>query len=168
MPGYVIHLAVGKVYSKENNIDNIESFEKGIIAPDLVKDKRKSHYGPSSSNPDLNGYLRARRIRNAFDEGYFLHLVTDYLFYNKFLNSWNEHIYDDYDRLNERIIKKYNIVIPKELVEVVKTKDGELELLSEEEIYRFIDIVGKINIRKILKEKNFQNSISEIKFEERE
>ena len=30
MPGYVIHLAVGKVYSKENNIDNIESFEKQV------------------------------------------------------------------------------------------------------------------------------------------
>ena len=118
--------------------------------------------------PDLNGYLRARKIKNEFDEGYFLHLVTDYLFYNKFLNSWNKHIYDDYDRLNERIIKKYNIDIPKELLEVVKTKDGELELLSEEEICRFIDVVGKINIRKILKENNFQNSISEIKFGERE
>lgn len=168
MPGYVIHLAVGKVYSKENNIENIERFERGIIAPDLVKDKCKSHYGPSSSSPDLNGYIRTRRIKDEFDEGYFLHLVTDYLFYNKFLNSWNKHIYDDYDKLNDRIIKKYNIVIPNKLVEVVKTKSGDLELLSEEEIYRFIDSVGKINIRKILKEKNFQNCISEIKFKERE
>lgn len=38
------------------------------------------------------------------------------------------------------------------------------------EIYRFIDVVGKINIREMLKENgaNFQNKVSEIQFEERE
>ena len=170
MPGYVIHLAVGKVYSKKNKINDIESFERGIIAPDLAKDKSKSHYGPYTSDPDLNRFLREKRITNEFDEGYFLHLVTDYLFYNRLLKNWNEHVYDDYDKLNGRIIEKYNIVLPEEILEVVKTKDGKLESLNEEQIYRFIDVVGKIDIREMLRkhEIDFQNKISEIQFEEME
>lgn len=170
MPGYVIHLAIGKVYEQNNQIKDIESFERGIIAPDLSKDKRKSHYGPYSSSPDLDRYLRERKITNEFDEGYFLHLVTDYLFYNKFLKRWDEHIYDDYDKLNDRIIKKYNIVLLKELLKKVKIKEGELEVLDEAGIYRFIEAVGKINIREMLRENetSFQNMISEIQIEERE
>lgn len=168
MPGYTIHLAVSKVYEQNNEIKDIASFEKGIIAPDLARDKSKSHYGPYSSSPNLNRYLRERRIASEFDEGYFLHLITDYLFYNKFLNNWDIHIYDDYDKLNGRIIKKYHIVIPKEILQVVRTQEGELELLNEEEIYRFIDAVGKINIRGILKENgvNFQNEMIGIQFKE--
>ena len=32
MPGYVIHLAVGKIYSQNNKIEDLNSFEKGIVA----------------------------------------------------------------------------------------------------------------------------------------
>lgn len=167
MPGYVIHLAVGKVYQKNNEIKDVESFERGVIAPDLAKDKAKSHYGTYSSSPDLNKYLTERKVTNEFDEGYFLHLLTDYLFYNKFLETWDKHIYDDYDKLNDRIMKKYNVIIPEELLNEVKTKNGEPEILNEGKIYRFIDAVGKINIRKILEENevNFQKRIEGMQFE---
>lgn len=170
MPGYTIHLAIGKVYQQNNDIKDIESFERGIITPDLAKDKSESHYGTYSSNPDLNRYLREKNFLSEFDEGYFLHLVTDYLFYNKYLKKWDENIYNDYDKLNDKIIKRYNIILPRHLLEIVHTKDGKLEILNEEEIYRFIDVVGKINIRQILKENvsNFKNEVSEIQFEGRE
>ncbi len=169
MPGYAIHLAIGKVYQQNNDINDIKSFERGIITPDLAKDKAKSHYGTYSSNPDLNRYLKEKNILNEFDEGYFLHLVTDYLFYNKYLKKWDKNIYNDYDKLNDRIIKRYNIVLPRYLLEIVNIKDGKLEILNEEDIYRFIDVVGKINIRELLREKvvNFQNKVSEIQFEGR-
>lgn len=170
MPGYVIHLAVSKVYEKNNKIKYLESFERGIIAPDLAKDKGKSHYGQYSSNPDLDKFIQMNGISSSYKEGYFLHLVTDYLFYNKFLKKWDNHIYDDYDKLNGRIAKKYNIVFPEELLKVVKIKEGELELLDEEEVYRFIDVVGKIDIREMVKENkiSFQNKIAEIQFETKE
>ena len=45
MPGYMIHLAVGKVYAENNKIEDIKVFEKGIIDPDMIEDKSKSHYG---------------------------------------------------------------------------------------------------------------------------
>jgi len=154
MPGYVIHLAVGKVYEKNNKIEDIPSFERGIIAPDLALDKSKSHYGPYSSRPDLNRFLRMQGISSSYQEGYFLHLVTDFLFYNKFLTSWDSAIYEDYDRSNARIMCKYGIVIPEEIQRTIQFKEGTLRFFQEEELYGFIDLVGKINIRQMVLQKD--------------
>lgn len=163
MPGYVIHLAVGKEYAKNNEIKNIEEFEKGIIAPDLISkdDKHKSHYGPNSSKPDLNNYLELNGILASYNEGYFLHLLTDYLFYNKFLKEWNPKIYEDYNILNARLIEKYHIEIPEEIQKIVHFKNGNLTVLDEEKLYKFISCVGKIDVRGRVKQyNNFQKRIS--------
>ena len=153
MPGYIIHLAVGKEYAKKNEIKNIEEFEKGIIAPDLIskEDKQASHYGPNSSQPDLNKFLKANGILTEYNEGYFLHLLTDFLFYNKFLKEWDPLIYKDYNKLNEKLIKKYDIIIPEIIKDIVKFEDGKLTVLNEEELYKFISCVGKIDVRTIAK-----------------
>lgn len=161
MAGYIIHLAVGKVYSRNNTIEDEKSFEKGIMAPDMAEDKSKSHYGPYSSQPDLNLYLQTNPISTSYQEGYFLHLVTDYLFYNKFLTEWSSCIYEDYDKLNARIIQKYGMEVPEETQEVVQFKDGEISILSEEDLYRFINAVGKLDMRQIiLQQKDFQSEIA--------
>lgn len=157
MPGYIIHLAIGKIYAQHNKIKDLEDFEKGLIAPDMTNDKTKSHYGPYSSQPGLNKYIQNNKMFHSYQEGYFLHLVTDYLFYNKFLKSWDSAIYEDYDKLNARIVHKYEIVIPQEIQQVVKFKDGELSLLKEEEVDRFINYVGKINIRQCILQKEIKD-----------
>ena len=154
MPGYVIHLAIGKIYEKNNYIKDIESFEKGIIAPDLTTNKPMTHYGPYSSRPGLNRYLNEHGIKCEFDEGYFLHLVSDYLFYNKFLKTWDKSIYEDYDILNDRIVEEYNIVIPKEIEYAIHPKTGKLNILNIEDIEKFIKVIGNINYREIIKQKN--------------
>jgi len=153
MPGYVIHLAVGKVYSQNNEIKDLERFKEGIIAPDIEEDKSKSHYGPYSSSPGLNEFLEKQGIKDSYNEGYFLHLLTDYLFYNKYLEKWEQSIYDDYDIINENIIKRYEIEIPSQVQEKVKFKQGNLSILNEDDIYKFIDFVGKINVRQIVSKK---------------
>ena len=153
MPGYVIHLAVAKVYEKKNGIKDIKKFEQGVIAPDQNKNKLISHYGPDSSHPGLEKCLSQKGIEDEFDEGYFLHLVTDYLFYNKFLEKFDNRIYDDYDKLNASLIKRYNIVLPPEIVDVVKKKEGEPVILDENELCRFIDFVGNLDIRTLVAEK---------------
>ena len=71
------------------------------------------------------------------------------MFYNRFLTKWDSDIYEDYDKLNDTIVKKYKITIPKEIQEVVCFKSGKPKVLDENELYRFIDSVGKINIREI-------------------
>lgn len=157
MPGYIIHLAIGKVYAQNNKIRDLVSFEKGIIAPDMAKDKAKSHYGPYTSKPGLDKYIQSNKGMNSYQEGYFLHLVTDHLFYNKFLKDWDPVIYEDYDKLNSKIVCQYGIVIPKEIKEIVKFKEGELSFLKEEELYQFINSVGKLNIREIISQKQIDN-----------
>ena len=163
MPGYVIHLAVGKIYSQNNEIEDLKSFEKGIIAPDMSEDKSKSHYGPYSSSPGLNRFVQENGISCSYDEGYFLHLATDYLFYNRFLKKWDKIIYEDYDRLNSILIDKYGIKIPEDIQEKVKFKKGKPSILNEDDICNFINSVGRINIRQItLKgELNLKRPISE-------
>lgn len=154
MPGYMIHLAVGSVYEQNNKIEDLPSFYKGIIEPDMIGDKSKTHYGPNSSQPGLSEYIKVNGISNSYKEGYFLHLLTDYLFYNRFLTNWDSNIYDDYDKLNSKIKEKYKIIVPEEIVDVVKYKTGELTVLNEEDLIRFIDNVGKINVKEYVLEKN--------------
>lgn len=162
MPGYIIHLAVGREYMKKNKIDDVKSFEKGIIAPDLKKDKRISHYGPNSSHPNLNRFVQENSNFDSYTEGYFLHLATDHLFYNRFLKTWNKSIYEDYNLLNANLIKKYGIIIPSEIESIVRFKEGNLHILNEDEICGFINAVGKIDFRKIIYQKNnVQSKIEE-------
>ena len=167
MPGYVIHLAIGKVYQRNNNIKDIESFEKGIIAPDLAKSKAMSHYGPYSSNPGLSKYLKEHGINNEYDEGYFLHLASDYLFYSKFLNSWSDKIYEDYNILNNEIVDKYGITIPKEIEYIIQPKEGKLNILNREDVHKFIETVGKINYRELVKKynKTYDKDIKKLDYE---
>ena len=154
MPGYVIHLAVGKVYLRNNKIKNLGEFERGILAPDMEQDKSKSHYGSYSNKPDLNRYIELNRELDDFKEGYFLHLLTDYIFYNKFLQGWSADIYDDYNKLNRAIVQRYGIIVPKEVKDIVQYADGTPKILSEDRLYQFIETVGKINIRKLFLSKN--------------
>lgn len=95
MASFDIHLAIGKSYILKNrNIINEEEFYKGIIAPDLVINKEKSHYSGKQNKEDLLDYLankvqlflylKNNNINTDYDKGIFLHLITDYLFFNDF------------------------------------------------------------------------------------
>ena len=84
MAGYVIHLAVGEEYLRKhpNEIKSYDEFIQGIIAPDDVKDKSLTHYGPKSSKVNLKNFFEEKDIDSDFNKGYFIHLLTDYIFYN--------------------------------------------------------------------------------------
>lgn len=151
MPGYVIHLAVAEKNLKLSKITNKEEFLRGIIAPDLLKSVGiDSHYG-NSSRPDLKNFLQNHNLEKDYNKGYFLHLVTDYLFYNKFLEKWSPQIYDDYNILNSILIKKYNIQLPKEVQNCVKFEDKTLTILNFDDIISFIETVGKMPINQMCK-----------------
>ena len=89
-----------------------------------------------------------------------LHLVTDYLFYTKFLKNfeWTPDIYDDYDRLNRLLIERYQIEIPEEIRSVVQFKDGQLKVLEFDSICSFIEAVGKINISELIQNRQYDNA----------
>ncbi len=151
MPGYVIHLAVAEKNAKLSDIRNKEEFMRGVIAPDLLKSVGiDSHYGNSSS-PNLKSFLKNHNLEKDYNKGYFLHLVTDYLFYNNFLEKWVPQIYDDYNTLNSILIKKYSIQLPKEVQNCVKFEDKALTILNFDDIISFIETVGKMPINQMCK-----------------
>ncbi len=152
MAGYVIHLAVGEEYLRNypNEIKNYNDFIEGIIYPDSVTDKSLTHYGPKSSQPNLKDFFCDRDINSDFNKGYFVHLVTDYLFYNKFLKVFSKkYIYTDYDILNKELENKFQVKVPEKVKDKVFYKTGETKILNLEDTIEFIKSTAKHNLNDI-------------------
>ena len=155
MPGYVIHLAVAEEYLKnhKNRKEDYNEFIEGVIFPDSVKDKSETHYGRKSSESNLLEFLKENKIDNSFKRGYFLHLLTDYLFYNRYVDKMSKDMYNDYDILNKRLIDKYKVILPEKVKDKVFYKEnGELVILSMELVDRLIYDISKMDIDNIAKE----------------
>lgn len=138
MPGYLIHLAIVQNYINQKVVKDESSFIKGAILPDLLKRQGfDSHFG-SSKSPNFKMFFKQYSNQTDFEKDYFIHLITDYLFYNNVVKSWSKDIYKDYNILSTYLINKYNFSIPKELWEVVKFDVGELKVLTVQDVDDFI------------------------------
>ena len=152
MAGYVIHLAVGEEYLRihPGDINDYNEFIEGIIYPDSVTDKSLTHYGPKSSQVNLKKFFNDRDIEDDFNKGYFIHLVTDYLFYNKFLKVFSKkYIYTDYDILNKELENKFQVKVPEKVKDKVFYKTGETKILNLEDTIEFIKSTAKHNLNDI-------------------
>ena len=154
MAGYVIHLAVAEEYIRKHReqIEDYNKFIEGVIYPDSVQDKSLTHYGEKSSKVHLEDFLQEHEIENCFEKGYFLHLITDYLFYNNFLKYFSKDIYEDYDISNNYLVEKYNVNIPENIKDKVSSKDGETKLFTMQEISDFIEMTSNYNIEDVKRE----------------
>ena len=154
MAGYVIHLAIAEEYLKKHKDvkEDYDEFIKGVIYPDSVTDKSLTHYGIKSSKVILKDFLQDNEINNSYMRGYFLHLITDYLFYNKYLEEFTKDIYNDYDILNKRLIEKYNVVLPENIQNNVFYEDGETKILTMELAIKIIDEISDLNLNAVEKE----------------
>lgn len=178
MPSFNIHLAVAVKYSEKNNIENKESFFKGSIAPDLVKDKSISHYtGMRDKNylkkyvfekVRLNEFLKYNKVETDYEKGVFLHLATDFIFYQEFLSDeyldkidFDEMIQDlyySYRITNSYLEEKYNIHslnldevmnnnIKQTLTRMNVDNTFGKNLLPEEKIDNFINKMSELDIK---------------------
>ena len=156
MPGYVIHLAVAEEYLRkhENNQEEYNDFIEGVIFPDSVKDKSETHYGAKSSVSNLYEFLKENSIDNSFKRGYFLHLLTEYLFYNRYVDRMSKDMYNDYDILNGMLIEKYDVVLPEKVKDSVFFKEGELVILSMELIEKLVNDISEMDLDEIAKQVN--------------
>ena len=155
MPGYVIHLSVAEEYlRKQTKIkENYDEFIEGVIYPDSVNDKSLTHYGKSSSYSNLYNFLKERELKNSFNRGYFLHLLTDYLFYNKYIDFFSKDIYNDYDILNRQLIDKYNVTLPEKIKKYVFFKENlELKILSLPLVEKIITDISSMQLDDIAKQ----------------
>lgn len=154
MAGYVIHLSVAKEYIKKHPEENegYDNFIDGVLFPDSVKDKSETHYGTESSKTNLYEFLKDHKLNTPFERGYFLHLLTDYLFYNHYIDRISTELYNDYDILNDFLVDKYNVILPEEVKKVVHSKEGEPSILSIELVERLIKDISELNIDKVAEE----------------
>lgn len=154
MSSFTIHIAAARVYLNHHPEINEEAFIRGVIAPDLLK-KPESHYGPATSSPGLEQYEKECGIHNDYSKGYYLHLKTDLLFYQEFLTleKFSKEIYNDYDKINQAIIDKYQLEIPTEVQDYVKFQKGNPKFLTIAEVCKFIERVGALELKEGNKER---------------
>lgn len=135
MASFGIHLAIAKVYLDNNEVEYPKEFLKGVVEPDLVKNKKISHYSDYISEPHLKNFLKSKVnlrkflegncIESDYQKGVFLHLISDYEMYNNYFDKnyientlyeeFINNIYYSYDEINDWIIKKYPVLLEEEL-----------------------------------------------------
>lgn len=138
MASALIHLAVAKNLLKDLKVENEKDYLLGSIAPDLAKQigtsRIDSHFliHTKEDVPNINMFINKYKNfkDNSFDLGYFIHLYTDKLWFNGFIDNFicnnsiklldgtiiettkeemQNMIYSDYTNMNIQIIEKYDL-----------------------------------------------------------
>lgn len=138
MASAVIHLAVAKVLEPYLKINNRKDYYLGSIAPDIAKQigrtKKESHflYNEKEDVPNIKMFTDKypNFYKNDFDLGYYIHLFTDKLWFDKFISNLTQSnsiklidgtiikttpeeltdlIYSDYTNLNVKVIEEYDM-----------------------------------------------------------
>ena len=180
MASFNIHLAIAEKYlENHNDIKNKKEFIKGIIIPDLSTNKRESHYSGIRDKSNviealrnkvlIEKFLKENKIDTDHDKGIFLHLLTDYLFFNDFFDKeylqnisfeqFTKDLYYSYDITNDYIENKYKIdfgEFKEEIEENVKNsnnkasyhKQKETNIIPFDKLDKFIEEVSKIDLDK--------------------
>lgn len=180
MPGFTIHIAIAKKYieKNENEIKNEDEFIKGVIAPDMNKqldgppeDKSATHYGKWGKyevTTYIDKFLEDSEIdiTQDFWKGYFLHLLTDHYFYNKYFKKEheemmknNDRFYYDYDCLNKMLIERYKIEVLDNIKKYMNMFDEEPKYLKENKVIEFIEEISNMKINdkvEIIKQKGME------------
>lgn len=138
MASAVIHLAVAKELEKYFNIKNKKDYYLGTIAPDIAKQIGKSKteghflYSTKTDVPNIKMFTEkyTNFKTNDFNLGYFIHLYTDKIWFDEFLEKLEyrnsiklldgtiiqttpeviRHLtYNDYTNLNIDLIDQYQL-----------------------------------------------------------
>lgn len=154
------------------NMKDINKYINGVNF-----DKNSHHFGENYNTIDAIEYMKRKvnfakffacnDLSTSFLRAYFLHLICDYLFFGEYVTS--EDLkgltadqakirgYSDYNRITLKLIEKYDLIVPDVIKSIIfGDSEGELEILKEERIYKFIEDMSNININ------NFKNNILKI------
>ena len=145
-------------------LSNISELIKGVS-----NDKRSRHFGTDYSKDsfieymkrkvNLNLFFEFNDINTSFLRAYFLHLLCDYRFFGEYISnskldslSFSEAVtigYNDYNIITPNLIEKYNLDIPFQIKDIILGKgQGELRILDEDIVDKFIDDMAKIDLYK--------------------
>lgn len=175
MASFSMHLVIAKLYLQKHPEENEEEFIEGSIAPDITKDKSVTHYGKATAWSNPAKYLQAndRKIENSYERGYFLHLITDFLFYHKLVDieeidarfikdesvkdKWIKNQRNDFSILEGEIRKRYNIEkyidrLPENIRKVMTSSEGELKVFERKSLFKFLEDMAQIDLDKMAEE----------------
>ncbi|MBP3630288.1 MAG: hypothetical protein J6J23_02240 [Clostridia bacterium] len=175
MASFSIHLAVAKRYLDKWQINDEMAFYKGAIAPDFTDDKRKAHYSGTytdelknnlANKVRLNEYLKTNVVDSEYKIGVFLHLVTDYLFFNSFFDEetinrfgfkeFFRNMYYSYDLVGEEIIEKYEIG---DVIESMPELQANIEVRRKQELSTTVGLENLLPMDKLDKFIEYVSSI---------
>ena len=124
-----MHLAIAKKYMEKNGGLNYKEFIRGTVYPDAGENSFELHYPLSNvvgefadcvyDKVNLYAFLVDHPKLDDFELGYFLHLVTDYLFFRECFDreyvmkskrdEFYKELYHTYDCLDLYLFIKYNV-----------------------------------------------------------
>lgn len=171
MASAIIHLAVAKKLLDYIKVENKKDYLLGSIAPDISKQigssKVSSHFliKTKPDVPNIQMFINKypNFINNSFDLGYFIHLYTDKLWFDGFLEHFiynnsiklldgtiiettkeemQNMIYSDYTNMNIELIDKYEIDLSLFYEEFQIPKTNILEIPT----YRLDILINKMGI----------------------
>ncbi|MCM1052525.1 MAG: hypothetical protein NC483_00920 [Ruminococcus sp.] len=168
-----IHLAIAKKYLENHKELDYDKFIAGTLYPDSVVDNDKSHYTDKNRGEDnvshvrgkvnLWAFLNEHKNLDDFEFGWFLHLITDYLFFEECFTTKYllEHSYEEfckdlyfaYNCLNLYLSEKYTITdedyksYPSEKYNGIPYQDC---IFTTDMIDDFINRVSSIDIPKYI------------------
>ena len=149
------------------DMTNISEYISGV-----TEDNNSHHFGLNYQTEDLIEYMKKKvdfnlffqnnDIDTSFLRAYFLHLLCDYRFFGDYIKddrlaglSLREAVkigYNDYNLITPILISKYNLEVPEVIKPMIMGKgEGQMQLLNEDLVYRFIDELSSVNL---IEEKN--------------
>lgn len=171
MASALIHLAVAKKVSESINIDNEKHYMLGSISPDIAKmvglTRKVSHFIPDDGDtPHIDLFLNKYKeyLNNDYELGYFVHLLTDVLWFDEFLPNFVKDgclvsrtgellkfdddellsiLYDDYTNLNPEVLSYYNLDLSL-FYEKFLFPENHIEEVPSKYFQDVIDILGGI------------------------
>lgn len=174
MASLMIHQVIGEEYLKRHQVDDPFLFLSGNLAPDLITDKKMSHYSTKCRNytytqsienkVNLDWFCRDCNINTSFNQGYFLHLLTDKLYFGEYMLNNPKYraienedqlyiqsvLYRDYHRNNKYLMEKYPRMWKNLLPQIaLETRDDidNMEMLDNKDIDEIIDVCANINLQ---------------------
>lgn len=178
-----IHLAIAKKYLEKHKDLEHKEFIKGTLYPDAAEDNDATHYTLKNRGTDnvshvrgkvqLYDFLKEHETMDSFEKGWFLHLITDFLFFqecfteeyltNTKQKEFCKELYHAYDCVNLYMEEKYHVVkedyeaYPSEYYSGIPYEEC---ILSKEMVDAFIERVSSIDLEKYIdKIKVYKNNV---------
>ena len=162
-----LHLLIAEEYCKRHGIEQVDTFLTGAILPDIQQDKVSSHYGvkkrPTSVKEaleykiDIVKCVESIDFNKDSDRSVFLHLLTDYIYYNYLYKESLEvsnmaklikDIDNDAGVMTNEILAKYSFNIPEEFnyLLVPKRNNGSYVLFPEDKVDNFVEVLSTMDL----------------------